>query len=140
MLPDAGVKLVRSGVTRRVVLTKRWAIKLARGYRGILANESEWRQRRRPQVNRPLFDLLHVVQVSRRADHLAGPNWSHELLRRHSGDEEKPSSWGNFNGQWLLIDFDRAWEQPRSLLARPYYARQERLARRWSRLPASDAS
>jgi hypothetical protein len=129
-------QVVRSGVTRIVLLTPRYAFKLPRGYRGVLANESEWSQRHRPDVNSPLRSPLHLVQISRRAEKLfPGGTWAEEReAEGYSQEEAKSHSWGRFGDRWLLIDFDRAWAEPRGLLARPYYARQERLARKWMKL------
>lgn len=133
------VEVVWTGVTRVVVLWRGWAVKLPRGYRGVLANESEWRQRRRPDVNPPVFTLAHLAMVSRRADALMPWGDGSWMVDRqadgYSNEEAKESSWGRFGRVWRLIDYDRAWQEPRTLLARPYYARQEWLGRRWARLP-----
>jgi hypothetical protein len=128
---------VRRGVTRVVFVGRRWAVKMpsvgyAWGVRGWLANRSEWRQRRRRGVARPVLTLGHVVLVMPVAERIG--RWDSVA---GEGDEAKPSSWGWFGDRgWLLVDFDRAWEQDdRGWVGGLYYGRQERLARRWSNLP-----
>lgn len=105
--------------------------------RSWLANRSEWCQRDRPDVARPLLTLLHLVVVFPAADEVAvgrGVPWQARAhSHSHSGDEAKASSWGRFGHRWLLIDYDRAWESPRGFVGGRYYLHQERLARRWAR-------
>lgn len=83
------MKVVRSGVTRTVILIGPWAIKtiplhghgplgprawkpmwrwLVEGWR---CNRSEWCQRARPDVNPPLVTFGHLALVFRRADQIA---------------------------------------------------------------------
>lgn len=148
---------IRRGVTRTVIVGRRWAVKLPIGLgmsfhglagdlvRGWLANQSEWRQRRRPGVARPRLTLLHLVLVMPAADWVGsdrfsvkGPWQSIDPADVGARDEAKPSSWGRFGDRWLLIDFDRAWERDgRGLVGRLYYGHQERSARRWARLPSA---
>lgn len=151
----------RCGVTRRVFLAGRWAVKVPRVHlvertpgahivhgwagwalRGWLANRSEWRQRRRPDVARPVLTLAHVVLVFPRADEVGddrtedvpGPWSGHEDIEDgRERDERKPSSWGRFAGQWLIIDFDRAWESAdRGIIGGVWFGYQERQARKWA--------
>lgn len=78
------MKVKRNGVTRLVILTERWALKIPkvekdsrfflRGVRGWIANRSEWRQRNRPDVARPRFTFLHLVLVMPRA-RFTGAEW-----------------------------------------------------------------
>ena len=135
------------GVTRSVWLTRRWAIKVPSRYgwgvRGWLANQSEWHQRRDPAVVAAVFTFAHVVAVYPRAARIGsadepGP-WDHAP----PGDEAKPSSWGWYpsahtsRGTWRLVDYDRCWAQPRTVVAALYFGRQERMARRWLALDPS---
>lgn len=131
----------RSGVTRTVIVTRRWAVKLAWGrcgpLRGWLANRSEWVRRDRPRVLAASFTLCHFITWYRRADEVG--TWDPEdapqaSMRRLRTEERKGSSWGRFGGRWLLIDYDRAWQDPRGWVGGWYYGRQERLARKWMRL------
>mgnify|MGYP001560855129 CR=1 FL=1 len=146
----------RWGVTRTVFVGRRWAVKVPSLHhrnlvRGWLANRSEWRQRHRTDVYRPLLTLGHLALVFPAANELAvegdwaeptfdGPWTGHEDIEENR-DERKPSSWGRFGNRWLIIDFDRAWQQhDRGLIGRLYYGRQERLARRWMALPTSEVA
>ncbi len=138
---------VARGVTRSVLVTRRVAVKVPsvknrRVLRGWLANRSEWKQRRRPDVARPLVTFGHVAVVFRAADAVPSERtWSmqrHVLIRDgYSREEAKASSWGRFGGAWRLIDFDRAWHHPRGVVGGLYFGREERLARKWSRLPTA---
>jgi hypothetical protein len=125
---------VAHGVNRTVLLAGRWAFKLPWGLghvpvRGWLANRSDWRQRARPDVCRPLWTLVLVMP---RAEQL----WSRDLDGyAYEGDETKANSWGRFGDHWLLIDYDRSWDaHDRGLIGRAYWGNQERLARKWSKL------
>jgi hypothetical protein len=139
--------IVRQGINRSVVLVGRWAVKLPWGLghspvRGWLSNRSEWRQRERSDVCPARWTLAHVVLVMPRADERGSldscfglPPWlpGGEV---YDGDEAKPDSWGRFGNRWLLIDYDRSWEQhDRGLIGSLYWGHQERLARRWADLP-----
>lgn len=138
-MPDPPRVELHHGVNRSVVLVGRWAFKLPWGLghspvRGWLANRSEWRQRLRPDVCPPRWTLAHIVLVMPRANEVS------ENMRPDydglDGDEAKPSSWGRFSDEWLLIDFDRSWEpDDRGFVGALYWGRQERLARRWAELP-----
>lgn len=134
---------VAHGVTRTVLVTRRWAIKVPttkyprNWIRGYLANQSEWRQRDRPGVNRPLCTLAHLVVVHPAADVVGHREWGHGPWVGRDGDDAKPCSWGRFGGAWRLIDFDRAWVDPRGIVGPAYYAIQEWRARRWMRLPTA---
>jgi hypothetical protein len=147
-------RLVTTGVTRSVVLTPRWAIKLPWGLmhsiiRGWLANRSEWRQRDEPGVCRPIFTLAHLVLVMPRADEVGDDtDWDNLLPNSgpwdrfdlDQGDSAKPSSWGRFGDEWVLIDFEKAWDvADRGWVGRLYYGRQERLARKWTTMDMEDA-
>jgi hypothetical protein len=126
------------GVNRTVVLAGRWAFKLPWGLgrvpvRGWLANRSEWRQRTRPDVCRPRWTLGHVVLVMPRAEEIWGEDLDGYF---YSGDEAKADSWGRFGDRWALIDFDRSWDD-RGFIGRLYWGNQERLARKWMKLPTS---
>lgn len=132
-------ELHTDGVTRTVILVDRWAIKIPKpsyqlGVHGWLANQSEWRQRRRPDVNPPLLTLFHFATAYRRADELAerqygpkGNEWptAHYAEQGYFGDEGKGSSWGRFDDRWLLIDYDR-WPLTRGLVGRLYRAHRMR--------------
>jgi hypothetical protein len=89
-------------------------------------------------VARVRASLGHVVLVMARADAVWPESYRHGTGLE--GDERKGSSWGRFGSTWLLIDFDRAWEEPRGVVGALYYGRQERLARRWMALPAREAA
>lgn len=124
--------------------------------RGWLANRSEWKQRHRYGINPPLGTIGYVVNLYLRGDDLDPSNdhqewqwddekmdWSDEWfaeLATHAntygfnGDEFKPSSWKQFGGRWLLIDYDRAWAKPRGLVGWWYYGLQKKNARRWADL------
>jgi hypothetical protein len=140
--PPSLITVRRDGVTRLVVLVGRWAIKIVRldstmGFvRSWLANESEWRRRRAQGVNAPIWTVVHLVAVYPRADEIGC--WDPEdcPFPADGNEERKGSSWGRFGDRWLLVDFDRAWQQPRSLIGWLYYWNQDRLGRKWSKLPA----
>jgi hypothetical protein len=126
------------GTSRTVLLVDRWALKLPWGLchqplRGWLANRSEWHQRHRPDVCPAVFTFGHVVLVMPRAEE----RWHDELEGySYTGDEAKGDSWGRFGDRWLLIDYDRSWEaDDRGLVGRMYWGNQERLARKWMKLP-----
>lgn len=132
------MKVVRSGITRTVVLTKRHAYKLAKGHvslaRGLMANASEWQQRREPYVCGPTWTLAYLVQsypLAEEGDEDRSGPWS-----ALSGDDGKACSWGWLPGRgWLMIDFDESLrDRDRFWLARIYWWRQERLARKWMAL------
>lgn len=146
-------RLVRSGVTRYVLLAGLYAVKVPRprrhrrrvprsgssGVRGWLANRSEWRQRHRPGVNPPLLTVAHCVTVYRRADEVGTWHPGDDVPCRpaargpgHDAEEAKGSSWGRFGDRWLLIDYDRAWERPHGIVGALYYAREDRRGRRWA--------
>lgn len=145
----------RSGVTRTVMLTRRSAIKVPKSVRGWLANRSEWKQRNRPDVARPTWSLLFFAQryplalftgwwdpedchipAAVPSGLLVDPeeDWDPHAPCGHSNEEAKGSSWGRYEGKWLLIDYDRAWQEPRGFVGGLYYGRQERLARKWATL------
>lgn len=137
------MKIVKTGVSRNVILTERYAIKYPKPVffwpfiRGWLANQSEWRQRKRRRVARPVFTLFHFFVWYPRAKYIGlWPSWdAPDFTYGMSEEERKGSSWGNFSfHEWKLIDFDRAWENPRGVIGRVYYWRQERLGRKWSKL------
>lgn len=147
------MRRVTTGVTRTVYVGRRWAFKVPRLdlaglrpgqhrvglVRGWLANRSEWRQRHRPDVARPVATLGHLVLVMPAADHVppndSPPPCAPAWWPGESADEAKGSSWGLFGTEWKLIDFDRAWtEHDRGLVGRLYYAGQARKGRRWARL------
>lgn len=132
------------GVTRTVYRCGRWAVKVPGGQgrrlvRGWLANQSEWRQRHRADVARPWLTLAHVVLVMPVADRAADDTWWEEHARPwltaagYSDEESKSSSWGLFGRRWLLVDFDRASDHPRTAAAAVYYWLQERPYRRMAR-------
>ena len=131
------------GITRTVLVTDNYAIKVPSLHhrllvRGWLANRSEWKQSWRTDVHPPLYTLGHVVTVYRAALTLDGLDSStapwQDIPPRYTGDEAKRSSWGVVAGRLALIDYDRAWEDPRGIIGGVYYWRQERLARKWARL------
>lgn len=142
---------VGKGVTRTVwSFGRHWVVKVPnRGWflRGYLANQSEWRQRHRPDVAPPVLSIFNVALVMARAErdllnHVAlfGPPddmpITEDGVDGHSGDEAKLCSWGLYPAGWRLIDFDRAWvlEQRSPIIGRLYYWNQERLGRKWSKL------
>lgn len=135
----------RRGVTRTVFVGRRWALKVPTVHyrrnfvRGWLANRSEWRQRKRRDVARPVATLFHFVLVMPAAK-VTGADaahiWPYEPWVDRAGDDAKPCSWGWFGDRWLLIDYDRAWEDSdRGIVGGIYYAIQERRAREWIHLP-----
>lgn len=141
------MKRLSCGVTRRVYQIGPWAVKLAGGgwggmhLRGWMANRSEWRHRRRPDVVSPLFTLGHVITAYPLADGLATDDrfidhWCDQvepflLMAGYCAEETKPSSWGLFNGRWLLLDYDAALRDRRHFPENIYYWNQERLGRKW---------
>ena len=126
------------GVTRTVLRVHRWAIKLPGGHggysperllRGWLANRSEWKDRHRPDVIAPVFSLGGFLNVYPLADALVTgvepQPWN--VFCGYSHEEAKWSSWGCFDGRWLLLDYDRAWQpEGRGWVGRWYYGRMER--------------
>lgn len=131
-----------AGVTRVVMLTRRWAIKVPQPdyfLRGWLANQSEWHQRRRLDVEPPRVSVFHFILVSRRALQVGA--WDPDEFVHDDdetrADERKGSSWGLFPEGWRLVDFDRMWER-RSPLAKLYCWNEDRKARKWLRLPQAD--
>lgn len=134
-------------MTRTVFVGRRWAMKVPtlryrrNMLRGWLANRSEWRQRKRRDVARPVATLFHLVLVMPSAyctgDQLQGKLEGPWFDR--AGDEAKPCSWGWFRDRgWRLVDYDAAWEPgDRGLVGGVYYWIQERRARRWMRLPSA---
>lgn len=155
--------IVRRGVTRTVFVGPRWAVKVPRlqmdrpsGWRAVhseigwvvrgwLANRSEWRQRHRADVARPVLTFGHFAVVFPAAievgdDRLTDPGpgpWVgfEDIEDGRRRDELKPSSWGRFPDGWRIIDFDRAWDQNgRGIIGSLYFGNQERLARKWSKL------
>lgn len=142
------MRIVRTGVTRTVILTRSYAIKVPRSrdlryfgwfLRGWLANQSEWRQRSREGIARPVFTLFHFVTWYPRADEIGTwePSQSDWYAAENDKDEIKGSSWGKFGESWRIIDYDRSWHPDfRSRLGQLYFGRQERMARKW--LPESE--
>lgn len=145
---------LRRGTSRTVLLAGPWAFKIAYGQmrnpvRGWLANRSEWRQRSRPVVCRPICTLGHVVLVMPRAEFRGierpfadaftpCPPMVPGLKDSDDRDEMKLDSWGWFGDRWLLIDYDRCWgPDDRGLVGRIYWWNQERLGRKWAKLPRS---
>jgi hypothetical protein len=137
---------VRRGATRVILIGSRWAVKIPAadyswGLRGWLANRSEWRQRRRTDVIRPIVSFAHLVVVFPAAleigdddEDRVGP-WSSMAPSRYP-DESRANSWGRFEDGWRLVDFDRCWDrEDRGIVGGLYFARLERLARKWQ-LPA----
>lgn len=128
------------GVTRTVVVGRHYAVKVPSVrhryvIRGWLANRSEWKQRRRLDIVRPVLTLGHLALVYPTADGLMSEReWSlqrHVLIRDgYSHEEAKASSWGRFGGRWLLLDFDRAWQPPLGIIGGLYFGHEERLAAR----------
>lgn len=134
---------VTRGVTRTVILTHKWAIKLPSlsyqwGIRGWIANQSEWAQRDRKDVCYPLLNLGNVVLVFLRA-RPAGLSEGVLKMMGYTGDEAKPSSWGKLDCvsgrcRHVLIDYDNSEKDPRSRVGEWYWGKQEKLARKWSSL------
>lgn len=129
------IEWISSGITRWVLLFGPFAIKIPKHIRGWIANQSEWRQRRKEGVNGPLFTLFHFLTIYWRAEAVGKWDTDECPFKADSNEERKGSSWGCVNGSWLLIDFDRAWAVPRSLVGGLYFGNQERLARKWMKLP-----
>lgn len=141
--------ILGSGVTRTVHKVGPWAVKRPGGWggyrpaallRGWLANRSEWKQRHRPDVARPRWTLFYIVQgypIGRLPDQYLFDLLVSGWLRAcgYSAEEAKPSSWAYFDRP-RLIDSDRAWQHPRGIIGAIYYGNQERLARKWMRLPS----
>lgn len=99
--------MIVRGVTRTVILTRKYAIKLPGGLsgsivRGWLANRSEWRQRKRREVSRPIGTLFHFALLMSRADRVGLEGEDGPWMKRR-GDIRKPSSWGLFGTKWLRI-------------------------------------
>lgn len=120
------MELISFGVTRWVVLFGPFAFKFPKHIGGWLANQSEWRQRRKDGVNSPIFTLFHCVTMYWRAEATGSWDTDECPFPADRNEERKGSSWGSINGRWLLIDFDRAWMNPRSLIGGWYYGRMER--------------
>lgn len=113
---------VRTGITRDVLLTPRWAIKfpttkygLRMWCRGVLANESEKEWSKIEGLN-PVVRSFAFVNVYRRAE----PMPDNLMIDYGSlcpdfvpiGDR-KPDNIGLVNGRWVWIDFDYSWNGPR---------------------------
>lgn len=139
-------RLLGKGVTRRVYRLHHWAIKMPGGWagwgpaaltRGWLANQSEWRQRKRTDVARPKFHLGHLLQVYPIGLRPRTEDWWEQEVRpvlRWSGydeEESKHCSWARFGDEWLLVDFDRYWQEPCGLVRRMYDWLQEREGQRY---------
>lgn len=131
-------KWISNGVTRWVFLIGPLCFKFPKTLRGYLANQSEWRQRFRTDVNRPIISIFHLITIYKRASEVG--TWDTDdnplFADDYSNEERKGSSWGWFSDQgWVLIDFDRAWQRPYSIVGWFYYSKQERMARKWMSLP-----
>lgn len=133
-----------SGITRIAIIGRKYVVKIPNVrynfWRGWIANQSEWQQRDRADALRPLATLFHVFALYPKAwcpteeDFAACPVAEGSIPGiDYTGDEEKVTSWGEYRGEWLLIDFDRSWER-RSRIAKLYYANQDRKSRKWARL------
>lgn len=146
------MKRLGAGVTRTVYEIRGRAVKVPWGLagyrpkaivRGILANRSEWQQRDDVNVHAPLRTLAYVVNVYPVAEVVPRGRWWIWDVREsiwaefmgYTPEEAKPSSWGCVNGRWALIDYDRCWDDPKGWLGAIYYWDEERLARKWARLP-----
>lgn len=111
--------------------------------RGILANRSEWKQRDDVNVHAPLLTFGYVVNVYPVAEVVPRGRWDAwddaegiwALFMGYTPEEAKPSSWGCVDERWALIDYDRCWDDPKGWLGAIYYWDEERLARKWARLP-----
>lgn len=151
-----------SGSTRHVYGLHKWAIKVPnlnkrptrwRGMflRGVLANRSEWKQRHRDDVVKPLFTFFWIAQVYPKVDLIPEFMWeSWDLCHRPSlidqgyrYDECKPSSWATVWSPWCgfpsnparavnlrLLDYDRCWDEPMGILGKYQEWRDEWINRR----------
>lgn len=153
------MKHIGKGITRTVFATKRYAIKFPGSYykghgyghfaRGWLANQSEWKQRKREDVCHPVFTFFHFALIMPIANtdgqELYGDVYMRVENKKFVGyidpsdrdikhaDELKASSWGLFgigeDEQWLLLDYDRCYKLPRKgLINRLYWWNEERKA------------
>lgn len=145
------MKIDQTGVTRLVLVGKRYVFKIVRPTRLIrswLANRSEWKLRHLPYVNSPIFSLFYFVSVYKTANELADCNdwvipfrmmidWYENLSEDEQEwmnspyEEAKFTSWGLFDNGWRIIDYDRCWQDPRGWVGSLYYGNEERKARKW---------
>lgn len=138
-----------SGSTRHVYRIGKYAVKVPnlnkrptrwRGMflRGVLANRSEWKQRKRHDVVRPLATLFWIIQVYPKVDPIPDISWNFwdKTVRKdlieagYSKEESKPSSWcfgpnipvlssrASLPPRYLLIDYDRCWDEPMGWLGK----------------------
>jgi hypothetical protein len=131
------ISINRRGVTRTVILTRRWAIKvptirglgspelkgmrIASFCRGVLANrtELEWSSVR--GVNPVVWSYRGLVNVYRRADPV--PEGSFQEDKDYEGltedfvpiGDRKPENIGIIDGRIVWIDYDYSWNGLRSL-------------------------
>lgn len=90
-------------------------------------------------MNPPILTLFHFLTLYPRAIKVG--DWDPEefpFAINVNGDEEKGESWGWFGEtkKWKLIDFDVAYKEPhKGIINRLYYRNQERLGRKWAKLP-----
>lgn len=122
------MQLIRRGITRTVILTKHYAIKVPslRGMgmrmpptdriwsfcRGVLANQSEIEWSEVEGVNPVLWSLIGIVNVSRRAE--MPPDDAEIDYEAICPDfvpigDRKPDNVGYVDGKLVWIDFDYSW-------------------------------
>lgn len=128
------IAINRRGITRTVILTRRWAIKvptirglgspdikgmrIASFCRGVLANRSELEWSSVGGVNPVVWSLRGLVNVYRRADRV--PDGTYLEDEDYVGltedwvpiGDRKPENIGVVNGRVVWIDYDYSYNPP----------------------------
>jgi hypothetical protein len=143
-------KRIGRGVTRSVYKVGNKAVKLPNGYagylpwkllRGIMANQSEWNQRKtRDDIVKPLWTIFWVVQAYpiAKAPESGQTMWDVamrlELIEQgYSAEEAHYMAWMWLDDRLLLVDYDRSDEEPRTRLAKLYFWNEDRKYNKWAR-------
>jgi hypothetical protein len=119
------VRIIRSGVTRTVILIGRYAIKvpslrggvygvreLIGGWcRGVLANDSEREWSGQPGTCPVLWSLLGLVNVYPRCEpvHLADDQIDYDAIGFPGPTDRKPDNLGYLHGRLVWVDYDMSW-------------------------------
>jgi hypothetical protein len=133
------VKIVRTGITRTVVLTRCWAIKvptlrglgdpdrsgarIASFCRGVLANQSERDWSAVEGVNPVVWSFRNLVNVYRRTEPVDELNVPDDIYDQLCPDwapvgDRKPDNIGRLDGRIVWIDYDHSWTGIRDVRAR----------------------
>lgn len=119
---------IRRGITRTVILTRKWAVKVPslRSYgrnlrgaiwsitRGIQANLSEAEWSNSPGVCPVRWSWLGLINVYPRCELLSpGADVDYDAIGALFPSDKKPENVGLLNGQLVWIDFDCSWNDCR---------------------------